>query len=59
MKVQTGQEVRGVGKSQSENYLVAGSSDGSITVFEMNVPGKEKLAKEYVSFMGRPGVRLV
>ena len=57
--MQTGQEVRGLAKSASENYIIAGSSDGSITVYEMNVPGKERLAKEYVSFMGRPGVRLV
>ena len=59
LKVETGQQVRGIARSSNENYLIAGSSDGSITVFEMNQPGKERLAKEYVSFMGRAGVRLV
>lgn len=42
-----------------ENYIVAGSSDGAITVFDLLTPGKEKSAKILVSFQGKENVRLV
>ena len=46
-------------KSAQENYIVAGCTDGLITVFEIPQIGKERLTKELVSFMGKQGVRLV
>ena len=38
---------------------MAGCTDGLITVFDLGQVGKERLAKELVSFMGKVGVRLV
>ena len=52
-------EIRGLAVSSAENFLVAGCKDGLITVYDLGQPGKERLAKELVSFMGKDGVRLV
>lgn len=59
MNVETGSQIRGLAKSAAENYIVAGCTDGLITVFDLGQTGKERLTKELVSFMGKEGVRLV
>jgi hypothetical protein len=35
---------------------VAGASDGSISVFELGKPGKERFIKQVAHFQGMPGV---
>ena len=42
--------------SQGAYYLVTGSADGIISVFELGKPGKERFAKEIATFQGMPGV---
>ena len=59
LAVDTKTEIRGLAVSSAENFLVAGCKDGLITVYDLGQPGKERLAKELVSFMGKDGVRLV
>lgn len=56
---ETGAQIRGLACNVHENYIVAGSSDGAITVFDLLTPGKEKNAKILVSFQGKENVRLV
>ena len=51
-------EIRGLAVSSAENFLVAGCKDGLITVYDLGQPGKERLAKELVSFMGSSVVRI-
>ena len=39
---------------QSQNYLLASDINGYITIFDINQPGKEKLAKRIGNTQGRP-----
>ena len=59
LEIDTKTEIRGLAVSSAENFLVAGCKDGLITVYDLGQPGKERLVKELVSFMGKEGVRLV
>ena len=43
--------------SSQENYIVAGSTDGIITVFDLGAPGKERLIKPYFTLQGNKNVR--
>jgi hypothetical protein len=50
LSIETGAQIRGLACNIHENFIVAGSSDGAITVFDLLTPGKEKNAKILVSF---------
>jgi WD40 repeat protein len=50
LTVETGSEIRGLSTNVHENYLVAGCTDGTISVFDLLTAGKEKQAKLLVSF---------
>lgn len=52
-------EIRGMCLNAYGNHLVAAAKDGSITIIDLQLPGKEKIAKQLVQFMGKPGVRVV
>lgn len=43
--------------SQAENYVAAGCQDGTINIFDLGAPGKERLAKSMVNLQGKTGVR--
>ena len=43
--------------SKAENYVTAGCQDGTITVFDLSAPGKERLIKPVASLQGNKGVR--
>jgi hypothetical protein len=38
-------EIRGMCLNSYGNWLIAGAKDGSITVFDLGPPGKEKILK--------------
>lgn len=59
LSTETGAQIRGLACNVHENFIVAGSSDGAITVFDLLTPGKEKNGKILVSFQGKENVRLV
>lgn len=50
LTIETGQQIRGLACNSHQNFIVAGSSDGAITVFDLLTPGKERNAKLLVSF---------
>jgi len=52
-------EVRGLCSNPYGNYLVGGAKDGSVTVFDLGVPGREKVARKISQLDGRPGIRVV
>jgi hypothetical protein len=39
-------EVRGLCSNPYGNYLIGGAKDGSVTVFDLGVPGREKVARK-------------
>lgn len=57
LESETKSEIRAVGSIL--NYLVAGQKDGTISLYDLGVPGKEKLAKLFASFAGKVGMRLI
>lgn len=59
LTTETQAQIRGLATNIHENFIVAGSSDGSITIFDLLTPGKEKNGKILVSFQGKENVRLV
>lgn len=50
LTTETQAQIRGLATNIHENFIVAGSSDGSITIFDLLTPGKEKNGKILVSF---------
>lgn len=59
LTIETGAQIRGLATNSFENFIVAGSSDGAITVFDLLTKGKERNAKRMISFQGKENVRLV
>ena len=51
--------MRGLCSNPYGNYLVGGAKDGTVTVFDLGMPGREKLARKICQLDGRPGIRVV
>jgi len=43
--------------SAGGSYLVAGATDGSLSIFELNKPRSERFSKQVAHFQGKPGCR--
>lgn len=43
--------------SYGGSYLVAGATDGSLSIFELNKPRSERFSKQIAHFQGKPGCR--
>jgi hypothetical protein len=57
LHVDSNSEIKGLALSGSENYVAAGCQDGTINVFDLGAPGRERLAKPLVNLQGKQGVR--
>lgn len=49
IQVESKSEIKGLAMSPSEYYVIAGSFDGTITVFDLMAAGKERLIKPMLS----------
>jgi len=49
IQVESRSEIKGLGLSESEHFMVAGCVDGTITVFDLMASGKERLVKPVLS----------
>lgn len=57
IQVDSKSEIKGIAINSAENYVAAGCQDGTITVFDLNAPGKERLIKPIMTVQGNKGVR--
>lgn len=57
LKTESDSEIRGI--LSQNNILVAGQKDGTLSLWDMGAPGKERLTKLISSFSGKPGIRLI
>lgn len=57
LQVDSRSEIKGLALNGSENYIAAGCQDGTINIFDLGAPGKERLAKLFVCLQGKTDVR--
>lgn len=57
LKTESESEIRGI--VALNNILVTGQKDGTISLYDLNAPGRERVTKLISSFQGKPGIRLI
>jgi len=57
LKTESDSEIRGI--LSLNNILVTGQKDGNLSLYDLGVPGKERMTKLISSFSGKPGIRLI
>ena len=57
LKTKSESEIRGI--VSLNNILVAGQKDGTLCLFDLGAPGRERVTKLISSFQGKPGIRLI
>lgn len=57
LTVESKSEIKGIGLSSGENYIVAGCQDGTISVFDLGANDRERLGKVILTLQGNKNVR--
>lgn len=58
-RIASGSCLRGLCVNDGASYMVAGATDGSLTVFEMGRPKQERFTQLLASYQGRPNCRVL
>ena len=55
--VESRSEIKALATNSAENMILAGCQDGTISVYDLGVPGRERLVKLVFIMQGRRNVR--